>query len=251
MYTDNIYKEKIKVDLYPTSWCPGCGIGMLMIQVAKVLADLHLDYTNTAIISGVGCTGRMAGYMNFDGVYTLHGRTLPVAEAVKLVNPDLNVIVVSGDGDLASIGGNHLLHAIRRNPNVTVICNNNEVYGLTGGQAGPTTPKGTTTISSPKGTIYDPVNLQGLVKTNPVHFYAKTTIYHQPHIQQCIKEAIQWPGFAFVDVTTQCIENNGRRLGYKDAYDMLVHFRKTYRKAKDDAETLDPYQIGILKSPRE
>src|SRR3970040_1343520 len=145
MYT---YLDMVKTERLPHVWCPGCGLGLILKQVAQVLKELNMDYTNTTVVSGVGCTGRMSGYLDLDGVYTLHGRTVPVAEAIKTVNPDLNVVVISGDGDLGSIGGNHLLHAIRRNPNITVVCNNNEVYGLTGGQAGPTTPKGTSTVST-------------------------------------------------------------------------------------------------------
>ena len=160
-------KDKLKTDLFPTIWCPGCGIGLIMQQLASVMDDLGLDKNNPVLVTGIGCTGRMGAYMNFESVYTLHGRTLPVAEAIKLVRPELNVIVVSGDGDTASIGGNHLLHSIRRNANVTVVCNNNEIYGLTGGQTGPTTPQGTNTISSPAGATYSPINLQGLVNTNP------------------------------------------------------------------------------------
>jgi 2-oxoglutarate ferredoxin oxidoreductase subunit beta len=242
-----MFKDLIKLDRLPTSWCPGCGLGQIMIQLAMVMDERDLNYTNSTVISGVGCTGRMAGYMNVDGVYTLHGRTLPVAEAVKLVNPDLNVIVVSGDGDLASIGGNHLLHATRRNPNLTIICNNNNVYGLTGGQAGPTTPRGTKTVSTPAGAYYDTINLQNLMKCGGKYFYARTTVYHQLHFRNCIKEAIDWPGFAFVDVISQCIENNGRRLGFKSAYEMLQHFKKTYKRVADGAETLGPEEIGIVR----
>ncbi len=242
-----MFKDLIKLDRLPTSWCPGCGLGQIMIQLAMVMDERGLNYTNSTVISGVGCTGRIAGYMNVDGVYTLHGRTLPVAEAVKLVNPDLNVIVVSGDGDMASIGGNHLLHATRRNPNLTVICNNNNVYGLTGGQAGPTTPRGTKTVSTPAGAYYDTINLQSLMKSGGKYFYARTTVYHQLHFRNCIKEAISWPGFAFVDVISQCIENNGRRLGFKSAYEMLQHFKKTYKRAPDGAETLGPEEIGIVR----
>jgi 2-oxoglutarate ferredoxin oxidoreductase subunit beta len=172
-------KDKLKTGLFPTIWCPGCGIGLIMQQLASVMDDLGLTKDNTVLITGIGCTGRMGAYMNFESVYTLHGRTLPVAEAVKAVRPELNVIVVSGDGDTASIGGNHLLHSIRRNSNLTVLCNNNEIYGLTGGQTGPTTPQGTTTLSSPAGAAYSPINLQGLVNTNPNAFYARTTVYHQ------------------------------------------------------------------------
>ena len=172
-----MFKDLLKLERFPTTWCPGCGIGQIMIQLAIVMDELGLDHTNSTVISGVGCTGRMAGYFNVDSIYTLHGRTLPVAEAVKLVNPSLKVIVVSGDGDLASIGGNHLLHAIRRNPDLTVLCNNNQVYGLTGGQAGPTTPRGTKTVSTPAGAPYDPVNLQNLMKAGAKYFYARTQVF--------------------------------------------------------------------------
>ncbi len=242
-----MFKDLLKLELFPTTWCPGCGIGQIMIQLAMVMDELGLDHTNSTIISGVGCTGRLAGYFNVDGVYTLHGRTLPVAEAVKLVNPGLKVIVVSGDGDLASIGGNHLLHAARRNPDLTVLCNENQVYALTGGQAGPTTPRDTSTTSTPAGAPYDPVNLQNVMKSGAKYFYARTTVYHQVHLRKCIKEAIAWPGFAFVDIVCHCIENNGRRLGFNSAYEMLQHFRKTYKRAPDDAETLEPLEIGIVR----
>ena len=242
-----MFKDLLKLERFPTSWCPGCGIGQIMIQLAMAMDELGLDHTNCAVISGVGCTGRIAGYMNVDSVYTLHGRTLPVAEAVKLVNPSLKVIVVSGDGDLASIGGNHLLHAARRNPDLTVLCNANQVYGLTGGQAGPTTPRDTITVSSPTGASYDPVNLQNLIKSGTKYFYAKTTVYHQLHLRNSVKEAIAWPGFAFIDITSQCIENNGRRLGFNSAYEMLLHFRRTYKRAPDGAETLGPQEIGIVR----
>jgi 2-oxoglutarate ferredoxin oxidoreductase subunit beta len=190
----------------------------------------------------------MGAYMNFESVYTLHGRTLPVAEAIKTVRPELNVIVVAGDGDTASIGGNHLLHSIRRNPNVTVLCNNNEIYGLTGGQTGPTTPKGTTTLSSPAGAGYSPINLQGLVNTNPNAFYAKTTVYHQGPMRRAIKEAIEWPGFAFVDIASQCIENNGRRIGFGSAFEMLEDYKTSYRAAPRGATRLEPKQLGIIKN---
>jgi len=241
-----MFKDLLKLERFPTTWCPGCGIGQIMIQLAMVMDELGLDHTNSTVISGVGCTGRMAGYFNVDGVYTLHGRTLPVAEAVKLVNPGLKVIVVSGDGDLASIGGNHLFHAARRNPDLTVLCNDNQVYGLTGGQAGPTTPRDTKTVSSPAGALYDPVNLQNLMKSGARYFYARTTVYHQLHLRNCIKDAIAWPGFAFIDIISQCIENNGRRLGFNSAYEMLLHFRKTYKRAPEGVETLDSNEIGVV-----
>ncbi|MDQ4034938.1 MAG: thiamine pyrophosphate-dependent enzyme, partial [Chloroflexota bacterium] len=240
------YKDRLKLDLFPTIWCPGCGIGTIMMMLAMVLDEMGLDERNTIIVTGIGCTGRMGGYLKHEAVYTLHGRTLPVAEAIKTVRPEMNVIVVAGDGDTASIGGNHLIHSIRRNAPVTVLCNNNEIYGLTGGQTGPTTPTGTKTLSSPGGNPNTPINLQGLVRSSPDALYAKTTVYHQLHMRNAIREAIEWPGFSFVDITSQCIENNGRRIGFASANEMLTFYRKTYKRAPKDAERLNAFEIGIV-----
>jgi 2-oxoglutarate ferredoxin oxidoreductase subunit beta len=240
------YKDRLKLDLFPTIWCPGCGIGTIMMMLAMTLDEMQLDERNTVIVTGIGCTGRMGGYLKHEAVYTLHGRTLPVAEAIKAVKPDMNVIVVAGDGDTASIGGNHLIHSIRRNAPVTVLCNNNEIYGLTGGQTGPTTPTGTKTLSSPGGNPNTPINLQGLVRSSPHALYAKSTVYHQLHLRNVIREAIEWPGFSFVDITSQCIENNGRRIGFASANDMLTFYRKTYKRAAKDATQLNAFEIGIV-----
>jgi 2-oxoglutarate/2-oxoacid ferredoxin oxidoreductase subunit beta len=240
------YKDRLKLELFPTIWCPGCGIGTIMMQLALTLDEMRLDERNTIIVTGIGCTGRMGGYLKHEAVYTLHGRTLPVAEAIKTVKPEMNVIVVAGDGDTASIGGNHLIHSIRRNAAVTVLCNNNEIYGLTGGQTGPTTPTGTKTLSSPGGNPNTPINLQGIVRSSPHALYAKTTVYHQLHMRNAIREAIEWPGFSFVDITSQCIENNGRRIGFGNANDMLTFYRKTYKRAPKDADHLNAFEIGIV-----
>ena len=245
-YAELDYKKNLKLDLFPTIWCPGCGIGTIMMQLAMVLDEMAMDETNTIVVTGIGCTGRMGGYMKYESVYTLHGRTLPVAEAIKTVRPEMHVIVVAGDGDTASIGGNHLIHAIRRNARVTVLCNNNEIYGLTGGQTGPTTPTGTKTLSSPAGNPSTPINLQGLVRSSPHSLYAKTTVYHQLHMRNVIREAIEHEGFAFVDITSQCIENNGRRIGFASANEMLTFYRKTYKRAAKDAQHLNPFEIGVL-----
>jgi 2-oxoglutarate/2-oxoacid ferredoxin oxidoreductase subunit beta len=240
------YKDRLKLDLFPTIWCPGCGIGTIMMQLAMTLDEMGLDERNTVIVTGIGCTGRMGGYLKHEAVYTLHGRTLPVAEAIKTVKPDMNVIVVAGDGDTASIGGNHLIHSVRRNAPVTVLCNNNEIYGLTGGQTGPTTPTGTKTLSSPGGNPNTPINLQGLVRSSPHALYAKSTVYHQLHLRNVIREAIEWPGFSFVDITSQCIENNGRRIGFASANEMLTFYRKTYKRAAKDATQLNAFEIGVV-----
>ena len=200
---------------------------------------------NTVVVSGIGCSGRSAGTFSLDSVHTVHGRAIPVAEGIKMANDDLNVVVLSGDGDLLGIGGNHLVHASRRNTNITVICFSNEIYGMTGGQAAPTTRQGTKTLTTPEGCRERPIDLQPLIKAHNC-FYAKTTVYHVKHLEQCIVEALKYEGFAFVDVKVHCITNNGRRLGFKNASEMLLQFKENY-KINDKPDILQPEEIGITK----
>jgi pyruvate/2-oxoacid:ferredoxin oxidoreductase beta subunit/predicted heme/steroid binding protein len=164
------------------------------------------------------------------------------------VRPDLNVIVLSGDGDLASIGGNHLLHTSRRNPNITVFCNDNEIYGLTGGQAGPTTPKGTRTLTSPRGVTYPPLRLAALLTHQPPYFYARTSVYHVNHFRTCIREALLWKGFSFVDVISDCIELNGRRLGFKTAHQMFKWFDERFHVVEGVRTALREDELGIARA---
>jgi 2-oxoglutarate ferredoxin oxidoreductase subunit beta len=246
--TDRSYKELLKMHRFPHTWCPGCGIGAVMKNVAMVLNDLGWNYQNTVVVSGIGCSGRMASYMNFDAVHTPHGRALTAAEAIKTVRPNLNVIVLSGDGDLAGIGGNHLLHTSRRNPDITVFCNDNEIYGLTGGQAGPTTPKGTKTLTSPRGEAYMPLRLSRILTQQAPYFYARTSVYHLNHFKTCIREALHWKGFSFVDIISDCIELNGRRLGFKTAHQMFKWFDQRFHVAEGTRDHLQEDELGIAKA---
>ena len=248
---DRSYKDLLKMRRYPHAWCPGCGIGAVLKNVAMVLKELGWNYQNTVAISGIGCSGRMAGYMNLDAVHTPHGRALTAAETIKTVRPELNAVVLSGDGDLASIGGNHLLHTSRRNPDITVFCNDNEIYGLTGGQAGPTTPKGTKTITSPRGEPYAPLRLGRILTQQAPYFYARTTIYHLNHLKTCIQEALLWKGFSFVDIISDCIELNGRRLGFKTAYQMFKWFDERFHIVEGVRDHLAEDELGIAKAERE
>jgi len=245
---DRSYKNLLKMHRYPHTWCPGCGIGAVMKNVAMALSELGWNHQNTAVVSGIGCSGRMASYMNFDAVHTPHGRALTAAETIKTVRPDLNVIVLSGDGDLASIGGNHLLHTSRRNADITVFCNDNEIYGLTGGQAGPTTPKGTKTITSPRGIPYSPLRLGHLLTHQVPYFYARTSVYHLNHFRACIREALQWKGFSFVDIISDCIELNGRRLGFKTAHQMFKWFDERFHIVEGIRDHLAEDEFGIAKA---
>ena len=245
---DRSYKNLLKMHRYPHTWCPGCGIGAVMKNVAMVLNELGWNHQNTVVVSGIGCSGRMASYMNFDAVHTPHGRALTAAEAIKTVRPDLNVIVLSGDGDLASIGGNHLLHTSRRNADITVFCNDNEIYGLTGGQAGPTTPKGTKTITSPRGEPYSPLRLGRILTHQAPYFYARTSVYHLTHFRTCIREALQRKGFSFVDIISDCIELNGRRLGFKTAHQMFKWFDERFHIVEGTRDHLGEDELGIAKA---
>jgi len=239
------YQDYLRLDRYPTSWCPGCGIGTVMKTVAQAFEELGFKKDETTVISGIGCSGRAAGYFKMDTIHGLHGRALPLAEGVKLTRPEMNVVVISGDGDLAGIGGNHLLHACKRNNNITVICNNNFIYGMTGGQKSPTTGKGVITLTSPYGNSEEPINIQGIIRVNK-RFYARTTTFHLQHMKKCVKEALQHPGFAFVDIVSHCVENYGRRLGFKNAYDMLMSFKQNYKIVEESKELADN-ELGIVR----
>ncbi|MBU4502737.1 MAG: 2-oxoacid:ferredoxin oxidoreductase subunit beta [Nanoarchaeota archaeon] len=239
------FKDYLKIERFPSSWCPGCGIGIVVCNTARVFEELKLKKEDITVVSGIGCTGRAAGYFNMDTIHGLHGRAIPLAEGVKIARPDMKVMVLSGDGDLIGIGGNHLIHACKRNTDITVICNNNHIYGMTGGQRSPMTDKGIKTITSPYGNEEDPVNVQGIVRANK-RFFARTTTFHILHMKSVIKEAIQHKGFSFVEIVSNCVENYGRRLGFKNAYDMLLNFKQTYKIVKD-AKELEWDEIGIIK----
>lgn len=235
----------LRQDSLPTPWCPGCGNGIVLKSVCDSFEKLKFSKENTVVVSGIGCSGRSAGIFDLDSVHTAHGRAIPVAEGIKMANNCLNVIVLSGDGDLLGIGGNHLMHASRRNTDITVICFSNEIYGMTGGQVAPTTRRGTKTLTTPEGSKDKAIDFQPLIKAQGC-FYAKSTVYHVKHLEQCIVEALKYKGFSYVDVKVQCITNNGRRLGFKNAYEMLLQFKENY-SINDRPESLEQEDIGITK----
>jgi len=244
--SNNTEKYNFQKDV-PTIWCPGCGLFMIKKAMMDSFNELGWTNKNTVVVSGIGCTGRGAGYFNVDSLHTTHGRAIPVAEGIKLANPKLNVIVFSGDGDLFGIGGNHLLHASRRNIDITVVCNSNLIYGLTGGQMSPETPKGLKTLTTPDGAPYNPIRVQKIMMANKQHFYARTLASDINHIKDSIKKAVAWPGFAYVKVESFCITNFGRKLGYKNAAEMVVARKKefTYQEKEN---VLKRTELGIVHS---
>lgn len=241
------FMNYLRQELLPTTWCPGCGNGIVLKTVCDVLDELNIPKNEVIVVSGIGCSGRSAGYFDLDTVHTAHGRAIPVAEGIKAANEKLKVVVMSGDGDLLGIGGNHLLHATRRNADITVICFDNEIYGMTGGQVSPTTRLGIKTLTTPRGCNDIPVNVQAIVRGHDC-FYARTTAFHIKHMKKCIMAAFKHRGFSFVEARIQCIVNNGRRLGFNNAHEMLMSYKENY-KINDNTPQLNDNEIGITTEP--
>jgi 2-oxoglutarate ferredoxin oxidoreductase subunit beta len=242
------YKDYVRWEKMPTTWCPGCAIGTVFKQLTFVLADMAVPRNELVVVSGIGCSGRAAGYYNVDSVHTTHGRAIPVAEGIKRANERLKVVVFSGDGDLVGIGGNHLLHAARRDADLTVICINNAIYGMTGGQMAPTTPAGQKTLTSPFGAPYQPLNIQGVITSNKRHWYARASAYQVLNLQKYLRQAIEWKGFSFVEVMSFCIENSGRRFGFKNGYEMLLKLKEDYKTVLKPERPLKESELGVMKN---
>jgi 2-oxoglutarate ferredoxin oxidoreductase subunit beta len=203
--TDTHPMEKIlRMDRIPHIWCPTCGIGTTMTSLAMAFEQLQLDLDKVAVVSGIGCTGRVAGYLKVDSFHSTHGRALPFALGLHLARPDMKVVVFSGDGDLISIGGNHLIHTARRNVDITVICVNNFIYAMTGGQIAPTTPPPARSATSPFGAFEQPFNLPLLAASSGAVYVARWTALHIRRLATSIKEALTKKGFSFVEVIAPC-----------------------------------------------
>jgi 2-oxoglutarate ferredoxin oxidoreductase subunit beta len=207
----NPMDELLREDRLPHIWCSGCGIGVALTCFIKALQKSGLDLDKVAVVSGIGCTGRVAGYVKLDSFHTTHGRAIPFATGLKLANPELKVVIFSGDGDLIAIGGNHLIHAARRNIDMTVICVNNFNYGMTGGQAGPTTPAGAITSTSVYGCFEHPFNIPYLAAASGAVYVARWTALHVRRLEKSIREALHKSGFSFVEVISPCPTLYGRR----------------------------------------
>ncbi|GAB4325396.1 MAG: 2-oxoacid:ferredoxin oxidoreductase subunit beta [Dehalococcoidia bacterium] len=216
----------LRSDRLPHIWCPGCGLGSVMACYTAAVLESGMPLDQQVCVSGIGCTGRVAGYVRLDSYHTTHGRPIPFALGLKVANPDLQVTVISGDGDLAAIGGNHLIHAARRNVDLTVICVNNFNYGMTGGQAGPTTPFGAFTTTSPRGNAEQPFNLPYLVATAGAVFVARWTSLHLRQARAAIARALQKPGFSFVEILSPCPVGFGKGNDLGEGLDEMWFYRR-------------------------
>jgi len=200
----------LRVDRIPHIWCASCGIGPATGCFVRAIDRANLNPDKVSVVSGIGCSGRVAGYIKLDSFHTTHGRALPFATGLKLANPELTVVVFSGDGDLVAIGGNHLIHSARRNIDMTVICINNFNYGMTGGQMGPTTPLDARSTTSPYGNYEYPFNLPYLVAASGATYVARWTVLHLRELERSIAEALNKPGFSFIEVLSPCPTVYGR-----------------------------------------
>lgn len=215
----------LRADRLPHIWCPGCGIGIAMRCLVLALEELGRPLDRVVVVSGIGCSARVAGYVRLDGFHTTHGRAIPFATGLKLANPDLTVIVFSGDGDLAAIGGNHFIHAARRNLDLTVICVNNFIYGMTGGQFGPTTPLSARSTTTPYGNFEPPFNLPALAAASGAVYVARWTVFHVRRLITAFQEAIAKKGFSFVEVLSPCPTVYLRRNKLGEALEMMRYFK--------------------------
>jgi 2-oxoglutarate ferredoxin oxidoreductase subunit beta len=249
-FEGNPVEPFLRSDRMPHIWCSGCGIGTTVNCFAQALIDTKLDPDKVVVVSGIGCSGRVAGYMYLDSFHTTHGRAIPFATGLKLANPELTVVVYSGDGDLTSIGGNHLMHAARRNVDIKVVCVNNLVYAMTGGQAAPTTPFEATTTTSPYGCYEPSLNLPHLMDATGACYVARWTAYHVKQVQRAMGEMLRKKGFGFLEVLSPCPTLFQRRNNLGDGLATMIYY-KTHSKVRNGAPTgevaLRPDEIVVGK----
>jgi len=219
------YEKYLRNEHLPHIWCPGCGHGIITKALLRAIDRIGWEKDSIALISGIGCASRLPGYVDFNTLHTTHGRALPFATGLKLVKPELNIIVVSGDGDALAIGGNHFIHACRRNVDMTLVIFNNETYGMTGGQRSPTTPPGGVTSTTPYGNPHPGFDLLGLAKSAGATYVARSTAYHAKHMERMIHGGLEHTGFAVIEVMEDCPTNYGRRNKFRSPVEMLQRWK--------------------------
>ncbi len=247
----------LRIDHLPHIWCAGCGNGIIMRDVAVALQELIDDpevpvsRDKTVVVSGIGCSSRAAGYLDFDSIHTTHGRAIAFATGIKFARPDLEVIVLTGDGDCSAIGGNHLIHAARRNIGLTVVTFNNDIYGMTGGQYSPTTPTGDKATTAPYGNLDRPFDIAQLAAGAGATFTARGSAYHARETTELIKQGILHKGFSLIDVYSVCPTYYGRKNGRGGPVEMLQWQKEhmvpaaTYYAMSEEARR-DKTLVGVL-----
>lgn len=243
--------QYLRVERLPHIWCPGCGNGIVIGALLRAIHGQGLAKDEVVIVSGIGCSSRATGYLDFNTIHTTHGRALAFATGIKFARPDLTVIVLMGDGDAAAIGGNHFIHAARRNIDLKALLFNNNIYGMTGGQASPLTPQGKMATTAPYGVVERNFNLARLAQGAGATFVARSTAYHVIQLKNLIEKAIQHKGFSLVEAICQCPVAYGRRNRPADPGEMLLwqkeHAINIRNAGKYPADELkDKFLTGVL-----
>ena len=241
-------KEYLRERFFPHLWCPGCGHGIVLNALLRAVEQLGMSKNEIVMVSGIGCSARISGYVDFHTLHTIHGRALAFATGVKMSRPELNVIVPMGDGDALAIGGNHFIHAARRNIDITAIVMNNRIYGMTGGQFSPLSGAGIQATTAPFASIDPPFDVVKLSKASGATFVARTTTYHVKQITEIIKAAILHEGFSVVEILSQCPTHFGRKNKEGSAVDMLKRYKEntTPIGSKAKQEHPDLIERGIF-----
>ncbi len=236
---------------FPHVWCPGCGLGIVLGSLIRATSSLDIPQDDLVLASGIGCTGRMPAYVDFNTLHTTHGRALTFATGIKLANPELTVLTVMGDGDATAIGGNHFIHAARRNLNITAIIVNNQIYGMTGGQYSPTTPYGAKATTAVYGNIEHAFSIAELAVTAGASYVARGTVHHVPQLDKLIKQGIEKKGFAVIEIISNCHTYYGRQNNLADPVanqlwmkDNAVSVTKASKMT--DEEMAGKFSIGVL-----
>ena len=249
--TSKLVEKYMRTEYLPHIWCSGCGNGIIMRDVVQAIENLGLSRDKTIIVSGIGCSSRSAGYMDFNTIHTTHGRAIAFATGIKLAKPELEVIVIAGDGDISAIGGNHLIHAARRNIGLTVIVMNNNIYGMTGGQYSPTTPTTAFGTTAPYGSIDRTFDIAQLAYGAGASYAARGSAYHVRQTIDMIQKGITHQGFSLIDVASTCPTYFGKENKAGDAVEMLK-WQQTNAVTVDIASKMTSEQlkgkliIGIL-----
>jgi 2-oxoglutarate ferredoxin oxidoreductase subunit beta len=220
------YEKYLRLDKLPHIWCTGCGCGIILKAILRAIERSKIPKDSIALVSGIGCSSRTPGYVDFNTLHTTHGRAIAFATGLKLVKPELKIIVVSGDGDATAIGGNHFIHAARRNVDMTVLIYNNHIYGMTGGQASPTTPLGNKGSTAPYGAIEPSFDISGLAIAAGASFVARSTCYHVTQLDKLIEKAFSKKGFSLIEILSPCPTYYSRPNRLGTSLDMLRWYKE-------------------------
>jgi 2-oxoglutarate ferredoxin oxidoreductase subunit beta len=231
---------------FPLIWCSGCGHGIVMKAILRAVERVGWNRDDMVMVSGIGCSSRMPGYVDFNTLHTTHGRAIAFATGVKMANPKLHVLVVTGDGDATAIGGNHYIHAARRNIDLTIVLMNNSIYGMTGGQVSPTTPVGKRASTAPFGNVESAFNISGLAQAAGASFVARGTAYGAVQLSKYIEQAMLKKGLSVVEAISPCPTVYGRRNAMKGPVQMLEELKEQAVSVKKAANMSEEELAGRI-----